>query len=421
MYQIYRTLTLFSTGVLALLLAQRSKAGKEIPERLNEKKGIPSLERPSGKLTWVHAASVGEAQSALILIDRLLEHNPDSQVLVTTGTVTSAQLMDAKLPEGAFHQFYPLDHPSWVKRFLDHWKPDNALWLESELWPNMLHAIKKRNIPAVLVNARLSEKSFLSWSRFRKSTAEMLSTFQKVLCQTDLDKTRFDELGATNTITTDNIKFSAKALGFDESAAQAFADAVSGRPLWVYASTHKAEEKIACDVHTMLKTQFPTLLTIVVPRHPERRDEIKAACSATDSKIRFRGTDKKLPGSDDDVYIADTLGELGLFYNIAPIACIGRSFSDDGGGGHNPIEAAQLGCAVLHGPNVQNLQEIFNDMNNHRAAFRVATPQELIETLTQLFTDEGKRSKLQNAGIEYARRKNQVINHVMKELEPILV
>lgn len=418
MYGIYRVLTYVSTPLLNGLLKKRLNKGKEDPQRFQEKKAITQIGRPSVKLIWLHAASVGEAQSALIVIDQILSLYPAYNILVTTGTITSAEMMAKKLPNKAIHQFAPLDHPQWVKRFLNHWSPDFAIWMESELWPNMLHEVKARNIPAVLLNAHMSDKSYGTWKKIPLMPKTLLKTFSQILCQTQKDKERFEGLGAQNVLVTDNLKYSAKPLPFNQEDSEHLENVTKGRKLWLYASTHKGEEEIACKTHQNLKEKHPNLLTIIVPRHPERRDEIAETCKAVTYK--FRGKKKQLPEKEDEIYIADTLGELGLFYNLVPIACIGRSFSDDGGGGHNPIEAAQYGCATLHGPNVQNLQDIFDDMQNQNACTKLDNFEQLIEALDTLFSKEDKLLTLQNAAKEFSRKKTSVINTVMAQLKPAL-
>ena len=420
MYPAYRFLTYLSAPILKIILQARLSKGKELPSRYLEKTSNIRKNRPEGALYWVHGASVGEAQSALILINKITETTPDIHILVTTGTVTSAELMAKKLPKNAFHQFYPLDHPGWVKKFLDHWKPDAVLWMESELWPNMLHAIHGRQIPAALINARMSEKSFKAWRRFPKLAKETIQAFEKILCQTDTDQRYYQQLGAKHTFVTDNLKYSASPLSCDIEDLNDLTKACAGRPMWVYASTHNGEEQIAHKIQKSLVEKWPDLLTIIVPRHPERRQEIKAKCAPYDLKTIYRGENKALPDKECQIYIADTLGELGLFYALSPIACIGRSLSLDGGGGHNPIEAAQLGRAVLHGENIQNLKEIYDEMHEHNAAISVKTASELESTLITLLKDDRALKALQDAGLTFANKKTNVINTVLTELYPLL-
>ena len=420
MLNFYRFMTGISGPAFLTLLDKRARMGKEIPERLNERQGKPSQPRPQGPLVWIHAASVGEAQSMLILIDELLRLDSALQILVTTGTATSAAMMTSKLPERCFHQFYPLDHPEWVDGFLNHWNPDMVFWMESEIWPNMLSGIKARNIPAALVNARLSRKSFLRWRLIKPAIKKILGSFTLILCQTQRDAEYFADLGATHTKVTDNLKFSAKPLPAVDADLKKLGAATSARPTWVYASSHAGEEDLACRVHEILKATLPDILTIIVPRHPDRRADIKAVCDGHKLNTALRGPTKTPPQSDTDIYIADTMGELGLFYRLAPVCCVGRSFSDDGGGGHNPIEAAQLNCVALHGPHVQYQQDIYNEMNAAGAAFQMKDEAQLIDTLRLVLTDENVLRERQKTALAFAHSKEEVIKRVMSAILPLL-
>jgi 3-deoxy-D-manno-octulosonic-acid transferase len=420
MLQIYKHISGTAGPVFNALLAARARKGMELPARISERRGVAVLPRPSSPLVWIHAASLGEAQSALILVTRLLEKDPDIHILMTTGTVSSANMMQKNLPPGVIHQFYPLDHPDWTRSFLDHWQPDLVLWMESELWPNMLSEMKSRKIPAILVNARLSDRSFKRWSWIRHFAGEILSAFNLIIAQTSEDAARFKALGGLSVTASGNLKYSAKPLPFDESELQKLDAAIAGRPLWVYASCHKGEEALACRVHTILKNIFPDLLTILVPRHPDRRNEIAEICKNHGLSFALRGTDKTPPPHDTDIYIADTFGELGLFYRLAPLAVIGRSFSDDGGGGHNPIEAAQLNCAVLYGPHVQYQKELYAGMSGAGAALPVRNEQELTAAVRDLLSTPEKCAALQRSGFEFVRTQGTVADLVVSALHPWL-
>lgn len=406
--------------MLRALLRRRVKQGKEDETRVQEKMAIITCPRPDGRLLWVHAASVGEIQSALIVIDACKSILPDLNILITTGTLTSAKIVETRKPDKTIHQFAPLDHPVWARKFLNHWKPDMILWMESELWPNILREIHNRRIPCFLVNARLSEKSFRRWMKLKHFALKMLAAFDKIFCQTEQDKTRFSALGVTHASVTGNIKYSAAPLPFDPLELAALKEITKGRPLWLYASTHKGEEDLACRIHQNLKPTLPNLLTIIVPRHPERTPQTLEDCASYNLHISCRGRDKKYPSRDDDIYIADTLGELGLLYSLAPLACIGRTFSDDGGGGHNPIEPVQLGCAVLHGERVQNLQEIFDDMDSCGAALNVHDEKELEQTILHLLTQPDDLHALQDKGKAFALSRAKIIDTLMHELRPAL-
>jgi 3-deoxy-D-manno-octulosonic-acid transferase len=418
--KLYESLTRAGKPFLEQFLKFRVMRGKEDPARLSERMGKAARVRPAGTLVWVHAASVGEAQSALILIDALGRRTKGINILVTTGTVTSAALMQKRLPSFAFHQYVPVDQPQWVKSFLDHWEPDLALWMESELWPNTLIALKNRNIPAALVNARLSDKSFANWMMAKNFAGAVIGCFSVIMAQTEKDAGHFRVLGAQNVIVTDNIKYSAAPLPHDEDALTALKVSTSERPVWVYASTHEGEEDLACRVHKSIKEGLPNLLTIIVPRHPDRRDDVADTCFKNSVKFRLRSDKLSLPAPDDDIYIADTLGELGLFYTLSPVAMIGRSFSNDGGGGHNPVEAAQLGCAVITGPNNQYQRQLYDDMQSDSAVIEVQNELELTSILEELLTHPHKLKAMQDKTSTFVSRKTHVIEGVMKELSPLL-
>ena len=417
---IYERVTRAGRPLLELLLKSRLRRGKEDGPRLPERMGRPSRPRPPGRLVWVHAASIGEAQSAMILIEAMGKISSDIAVMVTTGTVTSASLMERRLPAFAFHQYAPLDNPLWVSEFLDHWKPDLALWMESELWPNMLLQLKKRNIPAVLVNARLSDTSYRNWSYAKDAARTIVQSFSLVLAQTEKDADYYRALGAANVVVSDNIKYSAQPLEHDALALSALKLSIGDRPVWVYASTHAGEESLACRVHKSLKETLPNLLTIIVPRHPQRREEIAGVCFENSAKYTLRSNNTALPAIDDDIYIADTLGELGLFYTLCDIAMIGRSFSDDGGGGHNPVEAAQLNCVVVTGPKNQFQRQLYDDMRSDDAVIEVQDERELGAVIGDLLLNEQKFADIKTRTSLFASRKAQVVDGVLEKIAPLL-
>jgi len=382
--------------------------------------GQSARSRPAGRLVWFHAASVGEAQSTLILVNALLARFPTLNVLITTGTVTSAELMAQRLPDRAFHQYYPLDHPDWVESFLNHWKPDLIFWMESELWPNMLRAIRMRNIHCVLVNARMSRRSYRRWKHLRGTAAALLSAFDLCLAQTPEDAESFTKLCMLDVRVRDNLKYAADPLPCDSIQLSGLKDAIGDRPVWLFASTHAGEEELACEIHLALRHKVLNLLTIIVPRHPERGGDIVEMCNDAGLRTNQRGQKNSLPWGGDEIYVADTLGELGLFYRLAPIACIGRTFSLDGGGGHNPIEPAQLGCAVLHGPLIQNQSRLFAEMHECGAAVGATTSKELEAQLLDLLTHPAALAALRAKDKAFADSKAALLPLVMEDIEPFL-
>jgi 3-deoxy-D-manno-octulosonic-acid transferase len=326
------------------MVRQRALRGKEIPERMGERFGETDALRPTGRLVWLHAASVGETMSVLPVIEALAGR---CEVLLTTGTTTSAQLAAARLPDFARHQFIPLDHPAWVGKFLDHWRPDAAVFVESELWPGMLDACDARGIPRLLINARMSARSARNWRRMRYVALRVLEPFRYIHAQSAGDAANLSALGLTDVLEWGNLKFFTPELPVDEAALAAFRAQVPG-PTFLAASTHLGEEALVAQAHAVLVAAHPGLVTVIVPRHPGRGAEVAAL---TGARRRSLG-ESPVPGQ---IYVADTLGELGLFFRAADFAFIGNSLA--GFGGHNIIEPALLGRGVISGPHLENFVE----------------------------------------------------------------
>ena len=413
----YRLLTELGAPVIRFYLRRRLEAGREDAERFAERLGQPSKERPSGFLIWCHAASVGEAASLLALIEKLRERNPDATILMTTGTVTSARMLEGRMPTGVLHQYIPVDRLPYVQQFLEHWSPDMVLWVESELWPNMLGEVRKRKIPAILLNGRMSEKSFFQWYRVRSWAKEILSTFDLCLTQTEAERGRFVTLGAKPVRCIGNLKYAAKPLACDEASLEALKASTTGRDVWAMVSTHRGEEDIAADVHKQLKRAKPNLLTIIVPRHAVRGDEI--AARLTSMGISFARRSKGQPiSSAIDVYLADTMGELGLFFRLSPLVVMGGSFVANGG--HNPVEPAQIGCTLIFGPSMFNFSEITREFLLRRAAIQIQHANELGFTINRMMGNPGERGMIAHNAKTLASDKQHVLDDVLKELEPWL-
>ena len=411
----------FFSGVAApaiwLYLGFRKARGKEDADRFPERLGHAGLERPNGPLVWVHAASVGESLSLLPLVGRLVSDWPGLSVLVTTGTVTSADLMAERLPGGAFHQYVPVDRIPYVRRFLDHWKPDMALWAESEFWPNLITETAARTIPMVLVNGRISPRSFSGWQRYGGLIKKLLSGFDLCLGQTEADAGRLRHLGSGTARCVGNLKFAVPPLPADKEILAKFKKGLAARPLWLAASTHAGEEKIVAHVHRRLKARQPGLLTIIVPRHPDRGVAIAAELSAEGLAVSRRSAGDQLDDKTD-VYLADTLGELGLFYRLAGIAFMGKSLVPLGG--QNPLEAARLDCAIVHGPHMMNFEDITEDLKKANAAFEVADGKALEAAVDRLLDDPAARDGMAAAAEALAAAEAGVLDAVLDELRPFL-
>ncbi len=415
--RLYQALTRPLAPIALVCLRRRRRNGKEDALRFCERQGIPGLPRPIGPLVWIHAASVGEATAVSSLIERLLHERPALGILVTTGTVASARLLEERLPPGARHQFVPVDLPHWVARFLDHWRPDLALWVESELWPNLVLATHARGIPMALVNGRLSARSHSRWRWWPGMIEPILGAFALCLAQDAQQAERLRSLGAQRVENVGDIKAAASALPVDRAELSRLRERIGPRPLWLAASTHAGEEEAAAAVHRGLAASHPGLLTIIAPRHPARADAIAEMLAAHGLRVARRARGEPIAG-DIEVYLADTMGELGLYYSLAGIAFIGGSLAAKGG--HNAFEAARLDCAVLHGPDMSNCAAMAAALAAAGAAETVANADGLARSVSALLGDPALRARRAAAGARAAAAGLGVLDAVLDRLAPWL-
>ncbi|MGL4288948.1 MAG: 3-deoxy-D-manno-octulosonic acid transferase [Phreatobacter sp.] len=421
-WQRYRTTALLrsytrATALLApaadLLARRRLGQGKEDPARVQERRGTATVARPPGRLVWLHGASVGEFLSIVPLVQRLQARGVT--VLVTTVTLTAAALAAKRLPPGAIHQFMPWDVPSFVDRFLNHWQPDLAIFAESELWPNLIMRTTGRGTPLIQVNGRMSERSFKGWMRVPRSIGSLLSRFELCLMQTVDDARRVEALGAPRVSTTGNLKFDVPAPGAEPAAATALAQAIGSRPVFLAASTHEGEDEIVLKAHRLVAPQLPNLLTIIAPRHPERGGAI-ARLAENDGLVVVQRSARRLPDAGTAVYVADTLGEMGLFYRVAPVALLGGSLIRHGG--QNPIEPAKLGAAILHGPHVHNFRAVYAALTETGGVRQVDTAESLAAAVTMLLTDPGQRAAQREAASETVASLGGALERTLAAIEP---
>jgi 3-deoxy-D-manno-octulosonic-acid transferase len=414
--RVYRVATSVIAPLAGVLVARRLKQGKEHPDRLDERYGAATTPRPAGPLVWIHGASVGEILTVIPLMERI--RAKEFGVLCTSGTVTSANLAQHRLPAGAIHQFITLDAPRFVNRFLDHWRPDLAIFVESDLWPNLIVTSAKRGIPLILVNGRLSERSFKRWRWAPAAIAAVLRCFDLCLAQSSAHAARYRDLGAPRVATTGNLKLDVPEPPADAAALAALNAAVAGRIVIAGASTHAGEETMLIDAHRRLRNSFPRLLTIIAPRHPERGPGIVEIARAANLRamLRSRGD---LPAPDTEIYVADTLGELGLIYRIAPIVFVGGSLASHGG--QNPIEPIKLGAAILHGPHVWNFAEIYTALDNAHAAEQVNDVGKLAVRVGVWLKEASERAKVASAGREIVATLGGALERTLAAIEPYLM
>jgi 3-deoxy-D-manno-octulosonic-acid transferase len=376
----WRWLGIAVTPLAPLLLRERAARGKEDRARMSERLGVASVARPDGRLVWIHGASVGESLAALPLIEKLLAE--DIRVLVTSGTVTSASMMQARLPPGAIHQYVPLDTPRAAARFLDYWRPDAGLFVESDLWPNLLLEAQRRGVKLALINARISERSAAGWRRAPQMARTLLGVFDRILAQDEDFAVRFRALGAHDVTVAGSLKADAPPLSFDEAALAAMRAMIADRPLLLAAQTHPGEDETILPAHDQLRTRFPDLLTIIVPRHVERGPDIAMLCGA---RICARRAAGEPVTADTAIYVADTMNELGLFYRLPAFCFLGGTLVPMQG--HNPLEPAILNCAILAGPSRANSARAFEEVLRAQGFGDVQTSADIAREAERLLSD----------------------------------
>lgn len=389
------------------LLRRRAAAGREDPARLGERLGQAGRPRPDGPLVWLHGVSVGETVSLLALVDGLRARRPDIALLVTSGTRTSADLLARRLPEGVIHQYVPVDGPAAVGRFLDHWRPDLGVFAESELWPNLLLGARRRGVRLALVSARITESTARAWSRVPASARRLLSTFDLILPQDRASAARLLALGAACGREL-NLKRAGAPLPCDAAELERLRALAAGRPVILAASTHPGEEALVAGAAAGLGA-----LLVIAPRHPERGPEIAAALSAPRRALG------QLPGAADPVWIADTLGEMGLFFRLADLVVMGGSFPG-GIGGHNPLEPARLGAPVITGPDIANSADVYDEMFDAACALTARDGPDLRRKLAGLLADPALRRRMREAALGYADRQGQSLADALEDLAPLL-
>ena len=414
--RMYRRLARGLVPLAPVLIKRRLKQGKEDPARVGERRGRTRDVRPQGPLVWIHGASVGEVLAAAGLIERLRAQN--FRILLTSGTVTSAAIVAKRFPSDIIHQYVPYDSPRYVARFLDHWRRSLALFIESDLWPNLILSSAARRLPMVLINGRMSHRSFPRWRRVAGTIAALLGRFDVCLAQSHVDAERFTALGSRNVITTGNLKLDVPAPPADSARLERLMAVTRGRPIIVAASTHPGEEEILLGAHRALAGFFPSLLSVIVPRHPGRGEAVARTIAASGLHVALRSREES-PTATTDVYVADTMGELGLFYRLAPIVFMGGSLVPHGG--QNPIEAVKLGASIVHGPHVFNFTDVYEALDGAGGAWRTDTLEALVAQLGQLLADPAARELSVGAAERVVEQLGGALGRTLVALEPYLL
>lgn len=398
------------------LLNARGQKGKEDPGRRGERLGFAGRPRPEGQIVWVHAASVGETVAVLPLIENMLEANPGSHVLLTTGTVTSADIAARRLPKRAIHQYVPLDVPQYVDRFLDHWKPSVSIFTESDIWPNLVLETSRRKIPLVLVNARMSPRSINRWRRFARIGRPLFSRFALVMAQNPSINKAIKRLGAPNVITAGNLKIDAPPPPTDAAALEQLRAAIGARPVFLAASTHPGEDTVVAAAHSLMR-DVEGLLTIIVPRHPERGTGLAATLAGLGLKTQLRSR-LPVPADETQIYVADTLGELGTLYALAPVSFVGGSLIEHGG--QNPVEPARLGSCILTGPFTHNFRDAYAALFRNNGAIEVRSSDDMARQVIRLLSDQQAAASLRQGADRALESLGGALQKTLAAIQPLI-
>ena len=397
--------------VLVWHLKSRIHKGKEHPNRHIEKMGLPTHIRPEGDVIWIHAVSVGESISALSIVEEYISQGKN--VLVTTSTLTSANIMQQRLPVGAIHQFFPIDVEHWVHRFLEYWKPSHVIWMESELWPNMLKSLKKRGIKTYLVNARISDKTIARFKYIPFITSRVLKCFTAIYVQDEKYISIFQKMTGVRPFYLGNLKYSAPILLPSKKSLLTLKNSIKNRPVWIAISTHPEDEVFMTPAIKELHKNIPNLLTIIVPRHVERMEKINGAIKSLSYAVR---TKRESITENTDIYIADTIGEISLFLSAIDVCFIGGS-TDGGYGGHNPLEPANLNCAIVQGMDTSHFDGICKSLNEANGQVQVQNYVDLHEIISSLLHDETRRKSLIKRAKKVADKHKNIANTITKAID----
>lgn len=398
-------------------VAKKLRSHGTAPERLEERKGVATEARPEGRLLWLHAASVGESLSVLRLITHLGTLHSDLSFLLTSGTATSAQIVAGRLPPRTQHQFAPLDIPKGVDRFLRHWAPDAAIFVESELWPNMLRQASAAGIPLALVNARISDNSARNWARAPATARHLMQNFQLIHCQDDRTAGHLQALGLPMAAKGPNLKAMSAPLPVDKKEKSRLLGLLGDRPIWLASSTHPGEDEVVLEAHQTLLRSHPDALLILVPRHQERANDILALVAKTEMRRAQRSLGDD-PIANTQVYLADTLGETGLWYDLCPVTCLCGSFTQVGG--HNPFEPAHGGSAILHGPYFANFAQVYKDFGAASAAKEVADTAALSDAVSSLLGNNTARQTMIENAKTLAQAQDEGLDQIARDLSKAL-
>ena len=414
----YRLIINFIIILSPAIILIRLLKKKEHPKRYKEKFCFFSKKRVRGNLIWFHGSSVGEILSVIPLIEKLEKNSNINQILVTSSTLSSSLIFNKYKFKKTIHQFFPIDSKKFCEKFLNYWRPSITIFIDSEIWPNMFIEIKKKSIPLLLLNARITKKSFKNWSKLKKFSKYIFEKIDIAYPQNFETLNYLKKMKIANIKIIGNLKFTENSQDKIDSLSKKFIQTIKERKVWCASSTHADEELLCAKVHINLKRKYKNLLTVIIPRHTHRLDEIKEKIENLGLKIISRSSDKKI-FKDTDIYLVDTYGETQKFYKISNPVFLGGSMSnpDIKKGGQNPIEPARIGSSILHGPNISNFTEVYTLFQKNKISYKAKN----LTELTQLTNKLVKNSK--NSKKKYLRIKklgNTILNQATLEINKIL-
>ena len=405
-YRILTNLILFCSPIIILV---RLLKKKEDRFRFTEKIGFYKKRGDNGKLIWFHGASVGEILSVVPLIEKLENDKKIKKILITSNTLSSSKILSNLKLKKIVHQFFPIDTNYLTKKFLNHWKPSVAIFIDSEIWPNMLTNIKKKNISLLLLNARITDKSFKRWKIFTKNSKALFQMFDICLSSSLKSKNYLKSLGAKKIVYVGNLKFTQSKKATDELSDNVKKFFLS-RKVWCASSTHEIEEKLCANAHKRLRTKYKNLLTIIIPRHVHRTKEIEKEIKKLNLIVHIHGSKKKID-KKTDIYLVNSFGQTQSFFKVCKAAFLGGSIIKHGG--QNPLEAVKYGCQILHGPNIWNFKEIYSLLKTHNVSNKITTINQLSHKVEQILSNKDNsknlKFKIKNLG-------NKILKSTLNEI-----
>ena len=414
MLQVYRLLINFILIFFPIIIVIRLIKRKEHLTRFVEKFTFFSKKRRPGNLIWFHGASVGELMSVVSLIEKLEKDNDIKQILVTTSTLSSAKIFTKLKFVKTIHQFFPIDNNYMSKRFLNYWKPNLAIFIDSEIWPNILTNLKKKSIPHILLNARITKKSFKRWKSLGTFSKNLFTAFTYTYPQNDETQKYLKYFQVRKIKKIGNLKFSEGAYDSNKNINSNLKKFLNDKIYWCASSTHEGEELVAAKTYIILKKKTKNLILIVIPRNIQRVSEIMTMFSDLGLKAHLHSLNKKIP-KNTNIYIVDTYGETKAFFKVCKIVFLGKSLTSNGG--QNPLEPARYNCSIIHGPNVSNFHEIYNQLRTNKIAFKVNNQNQLIKKVNELLK---KNIRTKNIGNKINRIGEEILNKTLAEVKKFI-